>query len=664
MSTNIFTGSIGHNFNLDLELSLVRQDYENNRSLIHLGLWFRSNAYGNIYAGNGSRGFFIDGFAGGRKNASADFAIGTSSRKLIYAVDDWVYHNAEGVGNFTFVARADVNIGGIGACALSESINPPTIPRSSDIGVGYGTLSQSMNINISSKSGQFRHDLYANIGSQRYTIRKDVGGGVVNWTPPIEIGNDFPNDVRCHGNLQLETFYNGRRIGILYRDLWLDVPNDIVPTISDFEVIENSEKVKSVVGEHKIFVVAHSQPIINGLNATMGLNSPIVNYNVKIPEESYEDNFQNGNIQLPSFKLSGKHVVYIKARDSRGRESEVKSYTITQVTSYSPPSISISLERIKGNESRVNAFISYSITNIGGDLILNKPQFSIKYRHLETDSWIDTSIDPGIRPGDSYVVNREAILTDTFPQDRSYYVSASISDAFTRQNPVSYSARIKSISVVMSMDEHGIGIGKIREFGSIDVEGKIYSNDKPIQHYQITDDSGHSKLTPWIDVNTMIEPGQYWLSVSSSKNLPIYSTGLMEVIGGYTNSKEIFQRFTSVNGSLYIRYRHFNGSWDEWKPIYLPTEWSQMPDTNLNVKYKFQNGIFSIKLKDVRGNRGALGIGRIPLKYHPFPNEGCMLRISPWSTVDTKNLQINSDGGLVILNSGDFNYNTVVTWMV
>ena len=61
------------------------------------------------------------------------------------------------------------------------------------------------------------------------------------------------------------------------------------------------------------------------------------------------------------------------------------------------------------------------------------------------------------------------------------------------EDKFSYTEFVITVStdkVVMSYERDGVGIGKYREMGALDVNGLIYSDRKQIQHHKLTEPNG------------------------------------------------------------------------------------------------------------------------------------------------------------------------------
>ena len=122
--------------------------------------------------------------------------------------------------------------------------------------------------------------------------------------------------------------------------------------------------------------------------------------------------------------------------------------------------------------------------------------------------------------------------------------------------------------MVLSYDRQGLGVGKIREFGALDVLGDIYANDSQIQQYQLTSNNGGPKGNVG-NANNLYEPGQYILGPSAPGN-PNGQWGFLfhySYNGKNTDGiKEAIQTFWSNDGRLFFRHHRWSEIIDDWEP--------------------------------------------------------------------------------------------------
>ena len=134
----------------------------------------------------------------------------------------------------------------------------------------------------------------------------------------------------------------------------------------------------------------------------------------------------------------------------------------------------------------------------------------------------------------------------------------------------------------MSYDQQGVGIGKYRENGALDVNGLIYSGSKPIQHHRLTEVRG-AAIIEYNNTNLDDYRTTGFFSVMSTmKNYPISKpkpteqVGFLEVIEGLGG---IHQSLTTSSGRFFKRTLTQNtvGNWVEFVQTNQPVVKKEIP---------------------------------------------------------------------------------------
>ena len=136
------------------------------------------------------------------------------------------------------------------------------------------------------------------------------------------------------------------------------------------------------------------------------------------------------------------------------------------------------------------------------------------------------------------------------------------------EDKFSYTEFVITVStdkVVMSYERDGVGIGKYREMGALDVNGLIYSDRKQIQHHKLTEPNGAAIDNKVANLNDYRTTGFYSI-LGNYKNHPAQGEGgfleVVESVSGY------HQTLTTVSGRMFKRTvtSNSNGSWIEYTP--------------------------------------------------------------------------------------------------
>lgn len=254
----------------------------------------------------------------------------------------------------------------------------------------------------------------------------------------------------------------------------------------------------------------------------------------------------------------------------------------------------------------------------------------------------------------------DANLGNTYPSDTSYTVKGKIEDSFTSTE---FQAQVPTDRVVMTYDKSGIGIGKYRERGALDVAGDIYANNSQIQQYQLTSNDGSPK---WLDgkpvvknANLIDQPGQYYLDALATGN----PNGQWGYLFHYSNHgkntdgfKEAIQTFWSNSGQLFFRHHLWSKKIDDWEPW---KEFARNDNPNLintgwqpagyeGSFYKRVGDVLTVKY-NFTGNGSDVTIASLPTKVFTAP-QGYMFTIKAWYRLadhDT-HAQINEGGSDIV----------------
>jgi hypothetical protein len=133
---------------------------------------------------------------------------------------------------------------------------------------------------------------------------------------------------------------------------------------------------------------------------------------------------------------------------------------------------------------------------------------TFKTRPMDGTDWTtNNGSASGIWTTQSELTASAANLDGTFAGTQSWEVMMIVEDLFDK---ATYSYPVSTDKVLVAKTKDGIGIGKIREHGALDVDGEIYANNKPIQHHQLTTNDGSEiLLAAGTDLNTITKSGYY-----------------------------------------------------------------------------------------------------------------------------------------------------------
>ena len=166
---------------------------------------------------------------------------------------------------------------------------------------------------------------------------------------------------------------------------------------------------------------------------------------------------------------AGSYTLTVKVTDSRGMTgSASKKVTLIGV---SAPTLSGSIYRCDSSGNRVangtyaRASIKYNIDSSGS----NAKQYAVYWRTKGASSWTTLTDWTNLT---SYSSNAFAIdLGSGWDNTKSYEIKISIKDSYTT---TSITQALSTQSALLNLEKDGVGIGKIRERGVLDVGGDMY----------------------------------------------------------------------------------------------------------------------------------------------------------------------------------------------
>lgn len=570
-----------------------------------------------------------------------------------------INHDSDGKKTFSFSAQFDGS-GGWSPRTLTISGNSFTltdIPRLSSVSVDAGTIGSPVTININRQSSSFKHTVRYAWANKSGTIASNVDTSTT-WTIPLDFANDFPNSETGTGTIYVDTHSEGTMIGTQSATLIASVPASIKPTFTGISLSDSNTAAQNVVQNANTFIQIMSdiKVAFNGASGSYGSN--ITGYRAEIVGKNQTTNVNGGTLGIMNY--NGTVTVRASVSDSRGRWSDPRDVSVT-VLEYFAPSLSFSVVRTGSTSSTLEIIRNARIAplNING-IQKNTMKLTFKVSPYGKD---DYTTDTGPASGEwlsiSSLVNSPANLAGEYAANKSWQVLAVLEDKFTS---TSFKAQVPVESVALSYDQAGLGVGKIREFGALDVAGDIYANNSQIQQYQLTGNNGEPKRfdgKPNVtNANYLDQPGQYYLDPSAPGN-PNGQWGYLFHYSNYGKNvdgiKEAIQTFWGNNGQLFFRHHRWSfiiDDWEPWKeftrndhPNLINTGWQ--PAGYEGSFYKRVGDVLTVRY-DFTGNGNTITFATIPKEIFTAP-QSYMYVIADWSTDGSYNThaQINSGSSFI-----------------
>ncbi|AZF90955.1 hypothetical protein CHPC929_0022 [Streptococcus phage CHPC929] len=594
---------------------------------------------------------YID-FEGQRLNWSGSPSV-LSWYQTVPLIDQTVTINHDFNGKKTFSFSAQFNgSGGWSPRTLTisgVSFTLTDIPRGSTTSDVSATIGSPVTIKINARQDSYRHAIWVKYGNYNQKITNENVKDSFTWTPPIELCNEIPNYTKGRGELTVVTYDGGREVASDTKTIFLNVPDYVRPNLTGISLTDTNVVARNIISSSEHFVQMLSNIKVSFDGASGAYGSTIDHYRAEIV--GYNQTITSNGGTFGNLTFNGQVTIRATVTDSRGRQSEPFDKTIT-ILEYFAPSLKIDVKRVGETSSTLEILRNAQIAplTING---VQKNTMKLTFKvspYGKNDYTTDNGPASGEWIGVSSIVNKSADLAGEYSAKHSWQVLAILEDKFTS---TSINVDVPVERVVLSYDRQGLGVGKIREFGALDVLGDIYANDSQIQQYQLTSNNGGPKGNVG-NANNLYEPGQYCLGPSAPGN-PNGQWGFLfhySYNGNNTDGiKEAIQTFWSNDGRLFFRHHRWSKIIDDWEPW---KEFARNDNTNLintgwqyagynNSFYKRVGDILTIKY-DFVGNGDTITFATIPKEVFTAP-QNYMLTIAVWIIDGNDNTHVQIDKG-------------------
>ncbi|KXZ40003.1 virus protein of unknown function [Alkalithermobacter thermoalcaliphilus JW-YL-7 = DSM 7308] len=523
------TNNFGTGYSIQIEWS-ANQNITNNTSTITANFFLISR--GSSYTINSSVGktvrITIDGTT--YSTSSANISLSGNQKKLLFTASRTISHNADGTRTFGISGNVDLNVtlsgtyyGTVSIANQNFTLQP--IPRASTITTYNNfTIGDSIPISLNRHSTSFTHTLEFKVGNTTIATRTGIGASTtVNLSTAEQdaIYRLIPNSTTATVTLFVTTFSGSTKIGdTVSQSRTATVASSIVPT---FNTITHSENVSVVATEIGGYVQNLSRLNLAITGATGSKFSTITSYRITVDGVSYNSQTATSNI----ITSSGAVTITGTVTDSRGRTS-TKSVSIN-VLPYSTPFIqTFSVQRCNadgtpnplGNHALVTRSATVSWLNNKNTL-----NYRILSRQRGTTTW-STRVDQTITTD----LTGTNILTG-YDIDKAYDFRLEIIDKFN--TTISY-AILSTGEMALSISKTGIGVGKIWQQGSLDVQGESYFN-------------GNINVNGSIN-NANIDASRITSGRLNINRIPLGTTSSTVAVGNHTHNSLLNANFVQSTG--------------------------------------------------------------------------------------------------------------------
>lgn len=504
---------------------------------------------------------YIDYDGGKRLSNSGTLTVEPNQTAMLIDQEVTVAHDGDGTRTIYYRGEFKNKSNNKVIPINNASLTLTTISRASYGADVAAEIAKPVTINITKREAWMRHSIWVTIGSYDQKIAGDNVDSSFTWIPPIEIANQFPNSSSGTGTITYVTYNNGVEVGKDIRRITVTVPTNLFkPGFTGFNLSDTNPVTQNLIPSPTHFVSTLSRIKVGFDGARGAAGASITGYYAEIVSGNTSAQTNGGILTVPTTMTDKQMTVRAKVQDSRGLWSDWREQSIT-VLAYFNPTLRFEAKRTgeKLDTITLKRFLKVAALSVNGTQ-KNTTKLTFKTRKVGTDTYTTDSTNEW--QNISELNGSDANLNGKYPADASWEVLGRVEDKF------SYTEFVITVStdkVVMSYERDGVGIGKYREMGTLDVNGLIYSDRKQIQHHKLTEPNGAAIDNKVANLNDYRTTGFYSI-LGNYKNHPAQGEGgyleVVESVSGY------HQALTTVSGRMFKRTvtNNSNGSWIEYTP--------------------------------------------------------------------------------------------------
>lgn len=504
---------------------------------------------------------YIDYDGGKRLSNSGTLTVEPNQTAMLIDQEVTVAHDGDGTRTIYYRGEFKNKSNNKVIPINNASLTLTTISRASYGADVTAEVAKPVTINITKREAWMRHSIWVTIGSYDQKIAGDDVDSSFTWIPPIEIANQFPNSASGSGTITYVTYNNGVEVGKDVRRITVNVPTNLFkPGFTGFNLSDTNQVTQNLIPSPTHFVSTLSRIKVGFDGARGAAGASITGYYAEIVSGNTSAQTNGGILTVPTTMTDTQMTVRAKVQDSRGVWSDWREQSIT-VLAYFNPTLRFEAKRTgeKLDTITLKRFLKVAALSVNGTQ-KNTTKLTFKTRKVGTDTYTTDSTNEW--QNISELNGSDANLNGKYPADTSWEVLGRVEDKFSYTEFV---ITVSTDAVVMSYERDGVGIGKYREMGALDVNGLIYSDRKQIQHHKLTEPNGVAIDNKVANLNDYRTTGFYSI-LGNYKNHPASSESayleVVESISGY------HQTLTTVSGRMFKRTvtSNSNGSWIEYTP--------------------------------------------------------------------------------------------------
>lgn len=504
---------------------------------------------------------YIDYDGGKRLSNSGTLTVEPNQTAMLIDQEVTVAHDGDGTRTIYYRGEFKNKSNNKVIPINNASLTLTTISRASYGADVTAEIAKPVTINITKREAWMRHSIWVRVGDWEQKIAGDNIDTSYTWTPPIDIVNQFPNSTSGTGTITYISYADGIERGRDIRKITVSVPTNLFkPGFTGFNLSDTNPVTQNLIPSptHFVSTLSRIKVAFDGARGTAGAS--ITGYYAEIVSGNTSAQTNGGVLTVPTTMTDKQMTVRAKVQDSRGVWSDWAEKTIT-VLAYFNPTLRFEAKRTgeKLDTITLKRFLKVAALSVNGTQ-KNTTKLTFKTRKVGADTYTTDSTNEW--QNISELNGSDANLNGKYPADTSWEVLGRVEDKF------SYTEFVITVStdkVVMSYERDGVGIGKYREMGALDVNGLIYSDRKQIQHHKLTEPNGAAIDNKVANLNDYKTTGFYSIA-GNYKNHPAQGEGgFLEVV---ESTSGYHQTLTTVSGRMFKRTvtSNSNSSWIEYTP--------------------------------------------------------------------------------------------------
>ena len=533
---------------------------------------------------------YIDYDGGKRLSNSGTLTVEPNQTAMLIDQEVTVAHDGDGTRTIYYRGEFKNKSNNKVIPINNASLTLTTISRASYGADVTAEIAKPVTINITKREAWMRHSIWVRVGDWEQKIAGDNIDTSYTWTPPIDIANQFPNSTSGTGTITYISYADGIERGRDIRKITVSVPTNLFkPGFTGFNLSDTNPVTQNLIPSPTHFVSTLSRIKVgfDGARGTAGAS--ITGYYAEIVGGNASAQTNGGILTVPTTMTDKQMTVRAKVQDSRGVWSDWREQSIT-VLAYFNPTLRFEAKRTgeKLDTITLKRFLKIAALSVNGTQ-KNTTKLTFKTRKVGTDTYTTDSTNEW--QNISELNGSDVNLNGKYPADTSWEVLGRVEDKFSYTE---FAITVSTDKVVMSYERDGVGIGKYREMGALDVNGLIYSDRKQIQHHKLTEPNGVAIDNKVANLNDYRTTGFYSIQ-GNYKNHPASGEGayleVVESISGY------HQTLTTVSGRMFKRTvtSNSNGSWIEYTPKPEKEEKPEPPFIKRTVDFGWGVKAFFVK---------------------------------------------------------------------